>query len=102
MGSPMAIFEKLFNSNNAQKLRLIRELTRFRIRSDPAAPVMGVDPDQVDSLSDNQLLMLPEASIATIVETYVKLVSCGQDAQSAISQIDVHRSSGFGSARSVE
>jgi hypothetical protein len=98
----MAIFDKLFSSNDSQKIRLIRELTRFRIKTDPAAPVMGIDKDQVDSLSDSQLLMLPEASIATIVETYIQFVRRGTTAQSALSQIDVHRSSGFGSVRSAE
>jgi hypothetical protein len=96
----MALLDKILGSNNAQKLRLIRELTRFRIQSDPSASLMGIDPNQVDSMSDSQLMMLPEASIATIAESYVQLVRSGSSPQSALSRIDNHRSSGFGGARS--
>jgi hypothetical protein len=98
----MALLDKLLGSGNSQKVRLIRELTRFRIKADPGAQLMGIDSGQVDSLAENQLMMLPEASIATIVETYVQLIHRGVSAQSALSQIDNHRSSGFGSAKSSE
>lgn len=98
----MALFDKLLGSGNSPKVRLIRELTRFRIKTDPASQLMGIDPGQVDSLAENQLMMLPEASIATIVETYIELVRRGIGAQSALLQIDNHRSAGFGSEKSSE
>lgn len=97
----MALFDKLLGSNS-EKIRLIRELTRFRIRTDPTAQLMSIDPNQVDSLTKSQLMMLPEASIATIVETYTQLTRRGASAQSALSQIDAHRASGFGSERSTQ
>lgn len=96
----MGIVEKLFGSPQSKRLRLIRELVRFRIRTDPVAPVTGIDPNMIDTLSDGEIMMLPEASIAVIVESYIALVRKGADGESAIQAIDDHRSTSFQGKRS--
>ncbi len=100
-GQCMSILGKLFGSSQGKKLRLIRELARYRIESDPAAPLMGFTPNMIDPLTDNQLMMLPEASIATIVESYIALVRQGQSPATALSHIDNFRSSSFGGAKTT-
>lgn len=95
----MGIIDKLFGSPQSKRLRLIRELARFRIQTDPAAPVMGFDPSMVDSIPDEGLMMLPEASIAVIVETYITLLRKGVGSGPAIQAIDEHRSASFNGAR---
>ncbi len=96
----MGIVEKLFGSPQSKRLRLIRELARFRIQSDPAAPVMGIDPTLIDTLSDSQVMMLPEASIAVIVESYITLLRQGMHGEAAIRAIDDHRATSFHGERS--
>ena len=98
----MGILDKLFGSPQSQKLRLIRELARHRIQTDPAAEAAGMDSSMVDSLTDNQLLMLPEASIATIAETYAGLVQQRMSPQVAISRIDDFRAASFGGTKSTQ
>lgn len=96
----MGILDKLFGSPQSQKLRLIRELARHRIKTDPAAPFMGMEPSMVDSLTDEQLMMLPEATIATITETFIALTRQGMNAQAAITRIDDFRAASFGGIKS--
>lgn len=98
----MGILDKLFGSPQSQKLRLVRELARHRIKTDPAAPLMGMSPSMIDALPDNQLMMLPEASIATITETYVGLIRQGNSAQAALSRINDFRAASFGGLKSEQ
>jgi hypothetical protein len=95
----MGIVDRLFGSPRSKRIRLVRELARFRIKSDPAAPFLGMEPNMIDSLPEEQLMMLPEASIATIVETYINLLLKGVSPESAIQAIDDHRSTSFRCAR---
>ncbi|HEY8586336.1 MAG TPA: hypothetical protein VIL60_06340 [Rhodanobacter sp.] len=96
----MGIIEKLFGYPQSKRLRLIRELARFRIQTDPAAPVMGIDSKMIDTLSDSQLMTLPEASIAVIVESYITLLHQGVRREAAIRAIDDHRAISFHGDRS--
>lgn len=98
-GGLMGIIDKVLGSPQSKRLRLIRELARLRIKSDPAAPVMGFEPSMVDSIPDEGLMMLPDASIAVIVETYISLRRKGVGSEPAIQAIDDHRSASFGGAR---
>jgi hypothetical protein len=90
----MSLFGTLFGGG-VNKNALIKDLVRLRIRHDPMAAQMGFDESMVDSLSGLQLVGLPEATIATIVETWSILRKRGMSDAEIFQRIDNHRSKAF-------
>lgn len=90
----MGIFGKLFGAG-VDKNALIKDLVRLRIRNDPMAGAMGFNEETVDSLSGLQLAGLPEATIATIVETWAILHKRGVSDAEIFHRIEDHRSIAF-------
>ena len=89
----MSIFSKLFGG--VDKSALTRDLVRLRIRSDPMAAAMGFDETMADSISGLQLAGVPEATIATIVDTWVTLHKRGTADTEIFGRIETHRSRMF-------
>lgn len=52
----------------------------------------GVTPDMVDQKSDEDVLGTPEASIVTIVESYIQLDQLGFPESESLTRIENHRS----------
>lgn len=75
------------------KRELLRELIAYR-----AARGQWGSQEQIDGLSSMQLLSAPEGTIATIVETYAKLVRGFVPPYKALAKIEQHRAS-LGAAR---
>ena len=89
----MDLFHKL-PSGGVDKYKLIRELIKLRIRSNPEASMMGFE-SMVDQLSELQLLGTIEGGIVTIVETWSLLIKKGIPEEEIFTKIETHRS-GFG------
>ena len=66
----MSLFCTLFGSNRHNKFVLIKELAKSRVDKDPMARTSGATPSKIDKMNQTMLLSLPEATIASIVETY--------------------------------
>lgn len=89
----MGILSKLFGGSGTNKNKLIKNLVKERIGSDPMAASIGFDKSMVDSLTDFQLAGLPEATIVTIVETWTLLSKKGIPEENILKHIEEHRSS---------
>lgn len=89
----MGILSRLFDLGGTAKDKLIKNLAKERIGSDPMAASMGFDKNMVDSLTDIQLASLPEATIVTIVETWAILNKKGIPDSEILEHIEAHRSS---------
>ena len=87
----MAVFDRLF-SRQPSKTDLIRSLLKARLRDDPMANMAGVTPDLVDQQSDQDVLGTPEATIVTIVESYIQLSRLGFPESEILRRIEKHRS----------
>jgi hypothetical protein len=61
----MGIFSRLFRRGNLKE-NLIRGLVKRRVQNNRVADMLG----DVDSIPNQLLMGLPEATIVTIVETY--------------------------------
>jgi len=75
------------------KQKIIRELAILRINK--SAMFKGFENQiisEIMNMSDDHLTSLPEGSIVTIIETYLKLLSEGISEKEAIEHIDVLRS----------
>ncbi len=79
-------------SRQQSKTDLIRSLVKARLRDDPMAKIAGVSPDTVDQQSDEDVLGAPEASIVTIVESYIQLSRLGFPEPEILRRIEKHRS----------
>ena len=66
----MGLFCTLFGSNRHDKFVLIKDLAKSRVDKDPMARARGTTPSTIDKMNQTMLLSLPEATIASIVETY--------------------------------
>lgn len=89
----MGILSRLLGLGGTSKDKLIKNLVKERIGSDPMAASMGFDKNMVDSLTDIQLAGLPEATIVTIVETWAILSKKGIPDAEILERIEAHRSS---------
>jgi hypothetical protein len=87
----MGLFGNLFGGG-VDKNALIKDLVRLRVRNDPLAAQMGFNESDVERLSGFQLAGLPEATIATIVETWSTLKKRGVAQAMIFAQIELHRS----------
>src|SRR5438552_317809 len=74
------------------KMDLIRTLLKARLRADQMAQLAGVTPDLVDQQSDEDVLGTPEATIVTIVESYISLKRLGIPESDILARIEKHRS----------
>ncbi len=79
-------------SRPPSKIDLIRGLLKARLESDTMAKMAGVTPDLVDQQSNEDVLGAPEASILTIVESYVQLSRLGFPESEILRRIEKHRS----------
>jgi hypothetical protein len=79
----------LFHGVSANKIELIRNLVKNRIQNDPIASMLG----DIDSLSETELMGLPEATLVTIVETYWQLKNQGLSDEEILEAIERHRAS---------
>jgi len=86
----MGFFSKLLGGG-VDKNALIKDLVRLRVRNDPAITAVGFNEKDVDSLPRLQLLGLPEATIATIVETWSILHKRGVSDVEIFQRIEEHR-----------
>lgn len=93
----MGLFSSLFGRKPDTKEALVRAIAALRIRTDPASKVLGYHERMLDDLSLEQIYMLPEASIVTMVETFVGLRRKGVPARQAIEAIEQFRAQTFGS-----
>ena len=59
------------------KIDLIRNLLKARLSSDPTARLAGITPELVDEQSDKDILGTPEATVVTIVESFIQLHRLG-------------------------
>jgi ribosomal protein L16/L10AE len=84
------------SGGSTSKEDLIRAMAKKRVRSDAAATRLGYDESMVDSLGTMQLMGIPEAAIATIVETYALSLKSGASENAILKHIEKHRSQ-FGS-----
>lgn len=91
----MGIFSSLFGRKPDKKEALIRAIAALRIRTDPASKMMGYNESMLDKLSMEQIYMLPEASIVTMVETFVELRRKGIPARQVIEAIEQFRAQQF-------
>lgn len=91
----MGIFSSLFGRKPDTKEALIRAIAALRIRTDPASKMLGYNERMLDDLSLEQIYMLPEASIVTMVETFVGFRRKGVPARQAIEAIEQFRSQTF-------
>lgn len=98
----MSFLSSLFGASPPKKDMVIREIFRFRIQTDPASSLMGMEPSFADKIPREQLYGLPEASIVTIVESYVQLVKAGTDVKQALERIDSFRTERFGGSGTRE
>lgn len=73
------------------KIALIRSLLIARVECDPAAQKSGFSSVQVRQLTDLQLMGAPEATMTTIMESFVRLMSAGDSYEKAIAKIESHR-----------
>src|ERR1700730_5566690 len=79
-------------SRQPSKTNIIRSLLKARLRDDPMAKMAGVSPDMVDQQLDEDVLGAPEASIVTIVESYIQLSRLGFPEPEILSRIEKQRS----------
>ena len=79
-------------SRQQSKTDLIRSLLKARLRDDPVAKIAGVSPETVDQQSDEDVLGAPEATIVTIVESYIQLSRLGFPEPEILRRIEKHRS----------
>lgn len=93
----MGLFSGIFGLS--KKLELVRNLTRQRVKLDPLAASSGFTPAMVDELTDAQLMGLPEATIATIVETYADQTRRGATPALALQRIEAFRAPKMGGGR---
>jgi hypothetical protein len=89
----MSFLSRFFGLGGTTKDKLIKNLVKERIGSNPMANSMGFDKNMVDSLTDIQLASLPEATIVTIVETWASLRKQGIPEENILGAIEAHRSS---------
>jgi hypothetical protein len=92
----MGLFGSLLGRKPDPRETLIRALAALRIRSDPAARVMGYDESMLGALGREQIFMLPEASLVVMVEMFATLCQQGVAPVPAISAIDQHRAQSTG------
>ena len=77
------------SSADFQKVAFIKSLVKKRIQKDPGMSMTG----NIDALSDTMLMGLPEATIVTIVETYLQLKRQGISVTESLKAIENHRAS---------
>lgn len=85
----MGLLSALFGES--KKIGLVRSLVWDRVAADSRAAAHGFTKEMVNSLTDAQLLGLPEATIATIVESYASLAKRGSVGDEALRSIERHR-----------
>lgn len=88
----MGFLNKIFGGGRPNKEALIKSLVKQRIKTDPLAESMGFSESMVDNLDSMQLMGLPEAAIATIVETYALSLKSGAPEAAILNHIENHRS----------
>ena len=86
----MSLFGKLFGRKRT-KIGLIRDLAKYRICNDNTLRQSGLTADVIDSEPDLSILGLPEATLVTIVETYIGLKKQGVPDTEIFSLIEAHR-----------
>lgn len=82
---------------DTKKAKLIKKLIKERTESDPSLVVKGYHKSMVDSLSDLQLIGMPEATIVTVVETWAMLYNKGVLEDEIFKRIEAHRATLAGS-----
>ena len=87
----MGLFDRLF-ARKSSKIGLIRNLLKARLQNDAMARTTGVTPALVDQQSDEDMLGTPEATIVTIVESYIQLRQLGFPDSEILTRIENHRS----------
>lgn len=87
----MSIFSNLFRQRPS-KMDLVRRLLKARLAADPMTTLLGLSPEVVDTQPDELLLGTPEATITTIVETYVTMKQQGIDERQILELIEELRS----------
>lgn len=87
----MGLMSTIFG-DRGRKDALLRLLIKRRIAADPGAAAMGFRAEMVDALGRLDLLGTPEATIATIVESFATLIESGVTPSEAIGRIEWHRS----------
>lgn len=85
----MGFLKKLLGKKPNDKIALIREMVKDRVESDPFAKHLV----EVESLSEFDLMSLPEATVVTIVESYMIFTQRqGILPEEALGLIENHRS----------
>ncbi|MBN1103473.1 MAG: hypothetical protein JXL84_08700 [Deltaproteobacteria bacterium] len=85
----MGFLKKLLGKKPNDKIALIREMVKERVEGDPFAKHLV----EVESLSEFELMSLPEATLVTIVESYMILTKKqGILPEEALGLIENHRS----------
>lgn len=87
----MGMFDSLFGRKRDTKEELIRALAALRVRSDPAAKMLGYDEGMLNGLSREQIFALPEATVVVITQSFVALRRQGVAAGQAIEAIEKFR-----------
>lgn len=95
----MGFLSKLFGSNNATqsnpKIDIIKKYVKKKISGDPSAPLTISD---VDSMPEEILMGLPEATLFWIVENYWLHKKQGFEDKDTFQAIENHRSNMTGEA----
>lgn len=84
----MAFLKKLFGRKPKDKIGLIRELVKERVENDTFVKHLV----ELENLSNFELMSLPEATIVTIIESYMILTKKqGISSEEALDLIENHR-----------
>jgi len=86
----MGVLSKPFGHRN--KVDLIKDLAKARVKEHSMASVFGVTPEAIDQLPLVELMGLPEATVVTIAETYSQMKSQGLPDTEILNLIEAHRS----------
>jgi len=85
----MGFLKKLLGKKPNDKIALIRDLVKERVESDPFVKHLV----EIESLSEFELMGLPEATVVTIVESYMIFTQKqGILSEEALGLIENHRS----------
>lgn len=88
----MGWLRRLLGGSARTKEDLVRELAKARIADDPTAEIFGATPSTIEGLPPMVLMGLPEATIVTIVETYLTGRAQGLPEHQVFELMEAHRS----------
>lgn len=80
-----------FPKSTTSHLDLIRELVKGRLSGDPCSGSSAIVADLVDSMTEKQILALPDATVVSIVVAYYKYRAAGFDKYQSFVRIEKDR-----------